>query len=217
MGPGEHYRAQREALTLLVSSLTEDQLATQVPGCPLWQVRDVVAHLVGLVVDVRAGVLPGGAGGEAWTQAQVDDRRGRSLAELVEEWNREAPAFEDSLADLGFRGWIFVYDVTMHGDDLRETLGLALGTSETHAVVLDGLIDLARSRAEGLGTLTLDAGAQQWSLGDGEPKASLTVRDAGELGRIVGARRSDEAVRAMDWNGDPEPWLVALPLFRGGR
>jgi uncharacterized protein (TIGR03083 family) len=216
MGPGEHYRGQRLVLSQLVGSLGDEQLSVPVPGCPAWRVRDLLAHLVGLPVDVCAGVMDN-AGSPAWTQAQVDSREGRTSEELIEEWARVAPAFEDSLDDRGFLGWVFVYDVTLHGDDLREAVGLPLGTSETHAVVLDGIIDRARSRAEGVGRVMLRAGEREWQLGDGEPLATLTVPDEGELARVVAARRSDDAVRAMDWSGDPEPWIPVLPLFRSGR
>ena len=35
--------------------------------------------------------------------------------------------------------------------------------------------------------------------------------------RVVGGRRTDDEVRALDWTGDPEPWLPVLPLFRPSR
>jgi hypothetical protein len=105
----------------------------------------------------------------------------------------------------------------MHGDDLREAVGLPLGSSPTHDVVLDGIVARARTRAEGLGTLTLRADGREWVLGEGAPAAVLTVPGTGELARVVGARRDDAAVRAMAWEGDPEPWIPVLPLFRDGR
>ena len=196
--------------------LAADDLARVVPGCPAWTVRDTLAHLVGLPVSVRAGDLAD-AGTPAWTARHVEARRGRTVEELLAEWAEVGPGFEQSLAEKGFVGWVFTYDVTMHGDDVREALGLPLGATPTHAAVLDGIIDRARTRAEGVGTLTLRAGERTWTLGAGSPSATLTAPDEGELGRVIGARRSDDAVRAMDWTGDPEPWLPVLPLFRPGR
>jgi uncharacterized protein (TIGR03083 family) len=216
MEPGEHYRGQRHALSELFAGLDADQLRATVPGCPRWQVRDLLGHLVGLTVSVRTGDMAD-AGSPAWTQRQVDARRDRSVEDLLQEWGTEAPAFEDGLAGLGFLGWVVVYDVTLHGDDAREALGLPLGSSETHELVLDGIVARARTRADGLGTLTLHAGSRSWELGAGEPTASLTVPDEGELSRVVAARRSDDAVRAHAWTGDPEPWIDVLPLFRAGR
>lgn len=105
----------------------------------------------------------------------------------------------------------------MPGDDIREALGLPLGSSETHAVVLDGIIERARGRAEGLGTLTITSGDGEWVLGGGVPHATLRVDDPGELARVIGGRRDDQLVRALAWEGDPRPWLPVLPLFREGR
>jgi uncharacterized protein (TIGR03083 family) len=212
----EHYRSQRLALSDLYGGLSADQLALTVPGCPKWTVRDALSHLVGLPTAVMSGDL-GDAGTPEWTQRQVEARSALSVAELIEQWATAAPPFEESLPARGFLGWVFTYDVTVHGDDVREALGLPLGTSETHARVLDGLVDRVRSRAEGVGTLVLSAGERSWTVGDGAPSATLTVPDEGELARVVGARRADEVVRAMAWTGDPEPWIPVLPLFRDAR
>lgn len=215
MGPDGHYRGQRLEISELFAGLTAEQLALTVPGCPEWTVRDLLGHVVGVVADVRAGHLAGAAS-EAWTQAQVDARRELSVREALDEWAQTAPAFEDGLPGMGFMGWVMVWDITMHGDDLREALGLPLGTSGTHAVVLDGLVEAAGQRAKGIGTLRLAAGARAWQVGEGEPVASVTAPDEGELARAVGGRRTDAQVLGLDWSGDPTPWLDALPLFRHG-
>jgi uncharacterized protein (TIGR03083 family) len=214
--PTQHYRGQREALTALYGGLGTADLTRTVHGCPAWQVRDVLAHLVGVPVSLRTGDMAD-AGSTAWTQRQVDAARDTSVQQLLDEWGEEGPAFEEGLADKGFLGWVFTYDVTMHGDDVLEALGLPLGSTPTHALVLDGIIDRARPRAEGLGTLTLNAGDRSWTLGEGGPVATLTVADEGELARVIGGRRSDDVVRGLDWTGDPEPWIPVLPLFRSGR
>jgi uncharacterized protein (TIGR03083 family) len=212
----EHYRGQREELSALALSLTEEQLGTVVPGCPAWQVREVLSHLVGLTADLCTGSMEG-AGTPAWAQVQVDARRDHTVEQVIEEWTKRSEGFEVALPQLGFLGWVFTYDVTMHGDDIREALGLPLGSSETHAVVLDGIIERARGRAEGLGTLTITSGGGEWVLGGGLPHATLRVDDPGELARVIGGRRDDQLVRALAWEGDPGPWLPVLPLFREGR
>jgi uncharacterized protein (TIGR03083 family) len=216
MEVGDHYRGQREELCALALGLSADQLATPVPGCPRWQVQDVLRHLVGITADACSGTMEG-AGSPPWTQAQVDARKGQPVADVVQEWTERGPGFEAALAGMGFLGWVFTYDVTLHGDDVREALGLPLGTSATHALVLDGIVERARLRAKDAGTLVLRAGDRSWTLGAGEPTATLTAPDEGELARVVGGRRSDEQVRALAWTGDLEPWLDVLPLFREGR
>lgn len=214
MDVSDHYRGQREELSALALRLSPEELAVRVPGCPDWNVRELFAHLVGVTADAAAGRMEG-AGRPPWTQAQVEARAERTVPELIEEWVAHGPAFEATLPDLGFLGWVFTYDVTLHGDDAREALGLPLGDSSTHAAVLDGLVERVRKRAEGVpGTLRITSGERSWTIGAGEPVATLDVPDAGELLRVVGGRRDDAAVRALDWTGDPEPWLPVLPLFR---
>ena len=52
MQPSEHYRSLRGRITELVQGLSDEQLATVVPGCPQWSVRDLVSHLSALAADV---------------------------------------------------------------------------------------------------------------------------------------------------------------------
>ena len=211
MEAGDHYRSQRRAATELYRGLDEQRLAAAVPGCPQWTVRDALGHMVGLPADVAAGVMAG-AGSPAWTGKQVSDRASASVEDLLAEWEQTAPPFEASLAGLGTIGWIFVMDLTMHLDDVREALGLPLG-----ALVLDRLVDQAEKRAAGVGTLVLHSEGNQGRIGAGEPVAELRIDDRGEMARVFGGRRTDDQVRALDWTGDPEPWLPVLPLFREGR
>jgi uncharacterized protein (TIGR03083 family) len=216
MEPEDHYRGQREELCALLATLDDGQLATVVPGSPKWAVRDVLAHLVGVTADFCSQNLDG-AGTPPWTQAQVDSRRDKSVPEMIEEWSKRGLGFEESMPEMGFFRRASVYDVTMHGDDVREALGLPLGSSETHAWVLDGIIELAEKRAQGVGTLTIHSEGNSGQIGSGEPFAELRIDDRGEMARVFGGRRTDEQVLALDWTGDPTPWLDVLPLFREGR
>lgn len=215
MGAADHYQLQRESLAELFAGLGREQLETRVPGCPDWTVRDVLAHLVGVPVDVMAGVVEG-SGSAPWTRAQVEARAGRSVGDLLDEWEAIALTFQPALDDLGVLGWILVMDITMHSDDVREALGQSLGDSETHDLVLERLIKAAGTRVPATGSVQLWAGGRSWTLGEGEPSASLRVMDTGELARVLGGRRSEDAIRGLDWTGDPEPWIPALPLFRPG-
>jgi len=52
---GRLYHDTRERLVVLLSQLDEAALATRVPACPAWLVRDVVAHLCAVNQDVLAG------------------------------------------------------------------------------------------------------------------------------------------------------------------
>jgi uncharacterized protein (TIGR03083 family) len=211
---GEHYRAQRARLTQLVGGFDEQQLSTPVPSCPGWTVHALLSHLTGVTADLTAGRIEG-AGSPPWTAKQIADRQGVPLADLLAEWAECGPKVEESLDLFGAAGWRLVYDITMHEDDAREALGLPPGSSPTHDTVLDGLAQRAGQKITeaALPALRLTTTGQEWVLGEGEPAATLSVPDRGELQRVLGGRRSHEAMRALDWAGDAEPYLQHLTLF----
>ena len=71
---GVHYGLARQRLSALVAGV-EDQALVPVPACPNWSVHDVIAHLVAVVEDVRAGRLTGPPSDQD-TAAQVARREG---------------------------------------------------------------------------------------------------------------------------------------------
>jgi uncharacterized protein (TIGR03083 family) len=107
--------------------------------CAGWSVADVAAHVVGSMVDVIEGRVDG-LGTEAVTAREVNERKGRSNADLADELARttklvaetltvfdeaawEAPApggYEGTLGDGVEALW---YDAWLHGDDIRAALG----------------------------------------------------------------------------------------------
>lgn len=215
MQPSEHYKAQRERITELVQGLSDEQLATIVPGCPQWSVRDLVSHLSALAADVAQGRNEG-AGSDAWTARQIVERADQPLDVLLAEWAEHGPQVDAMINDLGLEGYRIFYDAAMHEDDLREALGLPLADSPTHAEVLGGMAAVAGSRLTGLPPLELRAGDRNWAYGEGPAVAVLTAPDEGELGRVLAGRRSAEQLQVLDWTGAPEPYLDALSSFRPG-
>lgn len=214
---GAHYAQQRAALTTLFEGLDDDELATVVPGCPQWCVLDVLRHLAGITTDIAQGVLEG-AGGEAWTAKQVADRQGVGRGALLQEWAAGAPLVEEQAGSWGSTGLRLALDVTVHGDDVREALGLPLGATPAHVAVLDVLVARARGAVVGAGlpAVRLRSATRDELLGDGSAKeaaATLTVDSDGELARVLVSRRSAAQVRALPWVGDPTPYLAVLPLF----
>ncbi len=212
--PAGVYARQRADIVALVRDLGPDEQARTVPGCPAWQVRELVSHLAGLPADVANGRLEG-AGSEAWTAVQVAERQGRSTHELLEEWARHAPALEAQLDAFGIMGYRISYDITMHGDDLREALGDPLGASPDHLFVLEGLVGRVRDKVTeaGLPGLTLAAGERTWTVGEGPTVATVRASDTGELARALGGRRTATCLRSMVEVGDAEPFLPHLTLF----
>lgn len=211
---GAVYAAQRVRITELVRDLDAEQAEQPVPGCPDWTVRELLSHLVGLTADLAAGRTDG-AGTDPWTAAQVRERAGRPVPELLAEWERHAPAVERYATAWGRGAVRIAYDVSLHGDDLREALGLPLGDSAEDAQVLEALVEGTRGRvaAAGLPALELRAGERHWLLGDGPAACVLAAPSAAELSRALAGRRSVPALRAMTEAGDLEPYLPHLTVF----
>jgi hypothetical protein len=82
MTPEEIYPQIRARLCDLAATLPAEQLLSQVPALPAWTVRDVFGHLAGVCADVYRGNVEGAATSQ-WTQAQVDERRDLSVAEVA--------------------------------------------------------------------------------------------------------------------------------------
>ena len=60
-----------------------------VPCCPLWNVRDLIGHLTGVLEDRRDGNMPTGTFGE-WTAAQVARHRDEPIGALLDTWSEVA-------------------------------------------------------------------------------------------------------------------------------
>jgi uncharacterized protein (TIGR03083 family) len=209
---GEAYAGCRARITALTGELDGPGAATPVPTCPGWSVHDVVAHVSGVVDDALAGRLDGVAT-DPWTAAQVEARRDRSVADILAEWDEQAPAFEGLLDAIGDPGRQAVADVATHEHDVRVALG-APGARDSDAVRI-GLAFLAprlvESAAERGIVLRVQAGdGLSWGPGDAPTSLSGETFD---LFRALTGRRSAVQLRALRWAGDVE---AALPAFTHG-
>ncbi|MGH9245295.1 MAG: maleylpyruvate isomerase family mycothiol-dependent enzyme [Acidimicrobiales bacterium] len=154
-----------------------DDGAWQTPSrCEGWRVADVAAHAVGQLADAVAGRLDG-LGTPEVTAREVDERRGRSPAELADElaavtkqatvllamfdeaaWSAPSPGtYEGTLGDGIEALW---YDTWLHADDIRHAIGRPTVTG-------DGL------RA-GVSHVAFELGKRGWG------PATLVLEDAGE-------------------------------------
>ena len=213
---GDVYERVREDFVATVSALSDDELTLPVPATPSWSVRDVLAHVVGLAADLNAQRFPSAddVGGTAWTELQVQQRRGRRLREELAEWDREAVPFEDGLRSFGYEvGSHFVADLHAHFQDVRGTLGLPRDADELAVrVALDhylGFVDEMLAGA-GWGTLEVVVGAEARILGaHGLHHARLRAQPF-EVLRSVSGRRSARQIRALNWEGDDYDLLALL-------
>jgi uncharacterized protein (TIGR03083 family) len=218
------YAEGRHRIGDLLLSLPASDAERRVPTCPGWTVRDVVAHVVGVCADILAGNLVGVAT-DPWTAAQVRARRGRSLAELVEEWSDAAPrveAFADHFP--GHAGPQWVADLTTHEHDIRTAVDQQ-GARRCHGVELGleflvsgGLHSAISER--GLPPLGIQADQRQWIIGNAErPTGEARVNPAADVGliapsfelfRALTGRRSTAQIRRLEWRVDAERYLPAF-------
>jgi uncharacterized protein (TIGR03083 family) len=122
----------------LVRTLSTAQWNTP-SRCDGWTVGDVARHVIGSLSDVTSGRLEG-LGSPEVTQREVDERAGRSPAELADECAeaRKAaagmlPLFDDAAwaapGPGGFDGTLgdgveaLWYDTWLHAQDIRAALG----------------------------------------------------------------------------------------------
>ncbi len=225
-------------LVTLVDDLPDRDLASRVPACPLWSVRDLVAHLTGVAEDSLHGRFFDGAVGawadpalavrrEAWTAGQVEARRDLDRDRLVAELERHGQALVRALrrgdsAATDVPTWMIgapVADLAVHLADLREALGLPPETETlvgTHGFAGYRAWLGDRLTARGLAPLRLadpTDPSSAWVLGgDADPGACLEA-DAYELFRAISGRRRLEDVRSWSWQGDPSSYLPLLSPY----
>jgi uncharacterized protein (TIGR03083 family) len=165
----------------LVEPLSDEELNTP-SRCEGWTVRDVAAHAIGGLADALSGNLDG-AGTPEYTQRQVDERKGRSGAELAEElrtvgkaatevlgafdddsWNTRVPVGYDGTIGEGVEAlW---YDLYLHGEDIRAALGRPATRTEGLKASVSHLAFELQKRNWGPATLAL-TGLPEFQVGDG--------------------------------------------------
>jgi uncharacterized protein (TIGR03083 family) len=226
------YDQTRVAMSDLVRDLDADALGVRVPACPDWSVHDLVAHVSSIATAVATGEFPADLNPSAfWDETMakrreefIDEslaaRRDTSIADILDEWAASTATMLPMMrgeapwpdASIPLPEWIVLTDVAVHHHDLRGALGVP-GERDSVATGLSlrSYVEAMRFRAliEGLPTFTIVAGARTWQIGEGAPIATLTA-DPFELARAASGRRSPDQVRALGWDGDPEP---LLPYF----
>ncbi|WP_414940690.1 maleylpyruvate isomerase family mycothiol-dependent enzyme [Amycolatopsis sp. cmx-11-51] len=198
------YRQVRENISIL---LAEHASAGErvVPACPQWTVRDLLAHVTEICDRVITRF-----GGEPRPVPEA-----ASAAGLLRLWNERGPEADTILAAEGegeSRGDIMVMDAFTHELDLRYALGAPL--PEAHAawlrsfeVLVSGLG--ASLKEHGLPGMRIETEGATWIAGT-EPVAAVLSGPPADLYRSLAGRRSPAQIAALDWLGDPEPWLRAF-------
>jgi len=181
--------AEYRSFTELLRNLSDEDWGTP-SRCEGWRVADVAAHVVGQLSDV-VNLRLEGLGSPEVTRRQVDERRGRTPVELADELEAATlvasdlvTSFDDDAwagpvpgganGTLGFGLEALWFDTYLHGDDIRDALGLetprgdGLAPSLSHIaqVLTDqgwGPADLA---FDGIGEFPVSGGGGQTITGD---------------------------------------------------
>lgn len=206
------YAEGLERVLALGRSLTEADGDVPTAACPGWTVRDVFAHLAGAPADILAGRVEG-APGDEWTGRQVDERRDRTLTENVDELAELGPKLVEALATFPIPQ--MPIDQWIHEQDVRGALGKP-GSRDVPVVgwalaaVTKGV---GQKRTEGgEPALRVEGDSGTWTLGEGEPVATVKASDFDLLRAFLG-RRSPAQVRAWVVDGDPGPVLGTYAVF----
>ena len=192
----------------LVSGKPAEATERRVPACPDWTVRDLFSHMVGLGADVLAGDEPDDHN-EAWTANQVERRRGRSVAELVEEWAAVAGPLCDRMRAHGTRP---LSDVIIHEQDLRGALGEPGGRDSAGiAIVRDRVIARFAARIADLPPIALVGEGWRWASAGAVEDAPVAVHASDfDLARALVTRRSAAQLTGWTVRGDLTPYLVGF-------
>jgi uncharacterized protein (TIGR03083 family) len=208
------YGALRRRVSDLVREADAEQLERHAPAAPDWRVRDLVAHLSGITADINAGNLDGVAT-DQWTARQVDARREWSIEQLLEEWDTEAAKVEAVMATLPeVAVGQLTLDAATHEQDIRGGLDRP-GARDCDAIAIgfDWSIPMLADTADHAdATLRIETETGSASVGTGTRHVGVRA-DRYELVRTMTGRRSAEQIRAFDWDGEPMPELLVLPIF----
>ena len=211
-----HAQLYADAKGRIVELVESADIDTAVPACPGWTVKDLIAHLAGGLGDFMARRFED-AGSPEWGERQVRERRDRSLEDDLAEW-------DDNLAGAGSTlespmGGVIVTEIVLHEHDIRGALGRP-GERRSPAIEAAlasplGEID-RRIREKGLPALLVVSDEGERRLGESDPEATLRASSF-ELLRAISGRRSADRLVALDWSGDPTPYLEVLGLFGTAR
>ncbi|WP_458316930.1 maleylpyruvate isomerase N-terminal domain-containing protein [Mycolicibacterium brisbanense] len=196
----------RDTRQRIVDLMTEDAWEVNVPACPLWSVRDVVAHMTAVAEDWAAGTLTPPPS-DAETAAQIARFDGHDTTDVLAAWDAAATRLH-RLAERGTAPPLG--DIVVHEHDIRGALA-APGARHDAAVsqTSDQLLNILKTPVP-LRVTVEDGDYRTGPQGGGEIGLRSTRF---EVLRWRTGRRSRGQLAAMDWSADPTPVLEHLYLF----
>ncbi|HEV8556392.1 MAG TPA: maleylpyruvate isomerase family mycothiol-dependent enzyme [Actinophytocola sp.] len=208
------YRDLRHRIIDVARTLDADQLRTTVPACPRWTVHHLLAHLAGVAADVVSDTLAG-APSEDWSAVHVAARIGRSVDELIDEWETAGTGWEEIARQATHPSFLIrgpYLDAGVHEADFNAALGLPRPPAELTLAIADTMVPRVAEDFDDLGLFTIVTPERVFNLGRGDAVASARV-DTYEVTRAVLGRRSRAQIKAWAWSGDPGAFTERLPIF----
>jgi uncharacterized protein (TIGR03083 family) len=199
-------------MVTLGRSLTPELGERTVPACPEWTVREVYAHQAGVCADILGGQMEG-VTTDTWTARQVAERADRSLEEILDEWDRDAPLVVEQLSPVAEHVDLrFLVDQWTHDQDIR-------GAVDRPGDRDDDRARFVRSAALGLfadrvAAAELESMVVDLDEGTVDPTGPRLRVDHFEFVRALMGRRSAAQMAAWDWPvADPGPYIDAVTAF----
>lgn len=227
MGRIEVYKSLKDQVMRYVAGLAPAVVGSRCVACPAWSLQDVVAHHVYAQRCWIEGVFPPAAlaaitaGDEAtraeaqtardtWSDQGVIERRGWSLEQLSDEW-------DEVIGRLTEESMPLVLDLTVHFDDIRETVEGEVPRNEVDTMITlhrFHAIQAMKLEARGIGPLALfsiDDNELISTTGEPAPTVRGTTYD---LLRCLTSRRTKNAADlVLEWESLPEPAREAFPVY----
>ena len=203
-----YYRESHQAICDLI---TEENEHLQVPACPGWTLRDLLAHVTGVLQDFVAGNTSG-APGPDWTAAHVERFRGAHLESVKSAWRAALDQAGPVFRRMGDQ---LLPDIVTHELDVRGAVG---NTEDRDTSRLGAAVDVLLSwgnrhySSSGIPALMLRLESKSAMLGEGSPEVTITA-GLFEASRILTGRRSEAQIRSLDWSADPSPWIDHLSIL----
>jgi hypothetical protein len=207
----ELYAETRQRLTDVVLA-HPDGWDNAAPATPGWVVRDLVAHLTGVAEDLAGGWIPTEGPTEEWTAGHLARGRDVPVPDLLEKWASLSGTVEEMLERRPV--WPMVLDVGAHEQDARGALG-DTGARDSRVVVVGAKVMLGSLRVPAPLVVRTEDHEVRVGPDDGEPVTLTTTTFEAFRWRL--GRRSPAQLAAMDWSGDPAPFLDHLCIFGPAR
>jgi len=229
------FREMRTALTDDLLNIAPERWDVALPTRPGWTVKGTVAMMAGFAEALVEGRWTEDYS-DAWSDPAIRNqlhaafdvliarRSDKTGPEVLDEWAGHAARLErmmtgDDPFPVGthpFAGWSYLWAVVQNSHNVWSALGI-ISTARNFQATLMCLesaviwLDM-RLQATGGPALRVRAGEQEWVIGDGLPRATVSAPPF-ELFRALSGRRSLEQIRGFAWDGDPELFIDIFSPF----